>query len=62
MNAKLESLQALLGKRRDDYIRFNTKPESFWLTWKGDSKKVILSRIQNDIDKTESEITKLSNH
>jgi hypothetical protein len=60
MNAKLETLYTNLQKAYDDLEHWNNKAD--WRTWKGDSKAIILARVQTRIDSIKSDIAKIEKH
>jgi hypothetical protein len=60
MNAKLETLYTNLQKAYDDLEHWNNKPN--WNTWKGESKSIIIARVNDRINSIKAEIAKIEKH
>ena len=60
MNALLNSKIVLLSKIEDDIRHWAAKDDEFWSNWKGDSKNIILSRLEKHYASVQAEISKLS--
>ena len=51
-----EQLKAALDKAKGMLLYWESKPESFWLTWKGKDKATILDNWHKVVSQYESEL------